>query len=211
MPTGTHRRGDRRRPGPRPRCAACSRRSRTAGTAPCTAGSRASDQGHGSRLARVAAGRARRAVGGPHRHAAAARRDPGRARGDARDAPSAGTASAGSSPVGSIPTTGAWSARTPSASATCRSRPSGTAESVRASGCWRWRDRCPDRLTIQLGTLVTRVLLDDRRRAYGVEFRRGARLYRAHVAPSAEAGELGEAYAAREVILSAARSTRRSC
>ena len=34
--------------------------------------------GHGARLARVAARRARGAVGGPDRHAAAARRDPGR-------------------------------------------------------------------------------------------------------------------------------------
>ncbi len=64
------------------------------------------------------------------------------------------------------------------------------------------RDRCPDHLTIQLGTLVTRVLLDDapegvRRR---VPPRRalvpGARR------TSADAGEVGEAYAAREVILS---------
>ena len=64
------------------------------------------------------------------------------------------------------------------------------------------QDRCRDRLTIQLGTLVTRVLLDERQRAYGVEFRRGARLYRAHVAPSDDAGEVGEAHATREVILS---------
>jgi choline dehydrogenase-like flavoprotein len=64
------------------------------------------------------------------------------------------------------------------------------------------RKRSRGLLTIQLETLVTRVLLDDKRRAYGVEFRRGARLYRAHVAPSAEAGESGEAHAAREVIVS---------
>jgi choline dehydrogenase-like flavoprotein len=63
------------------------------------------------------------------------------------------------------------------------------------------QERCHNRLTIQLDTLVTRVLLDDRRRAYGVEFRRGARLYRAHVAPSSDAGVPGEAHAAREVIL----------
>lgn len=63
------------------------------------------------------------------------------------------------------------------------------------------RERRPN-LTIQLDTLVTRVLLDEQRRARGVEFRRGARLYRAHVAPSAAAGEIGQAYAAREVILS---------
>lgn len=64
------------------------------------------------------------------------------------------------------------------------------------------RKRCPAHLTIQLDTLVTRVLLDDHRRAYGVEYRRGARLYRAHVAPNDVEGEIGEAYAAREVILS---------
>ena len=61
--------------------------------------------------------------------------------------------------------------------------------------------RCPDRLTIQLDTLVTRVLLDDHQRAYGVEFRQGARLYRAHVAPARAEGTLGQAYASREVIL----------
>lgn len=61
--------------------------------------------------------------------------------------------------------------------------------------------RHPDRLTLQLHTLVTRVLLDDQQRAYGVEFRRGAQLYRAHVAPSADAGTPGRAVAAREVIL----------
>jgi choline dehydrogenase len=61
--------------------------------------------------------------------------------------------------------------------------------------------RHPDRLTIQLHTLVTRVLLDDEQRAYGVEFRRGAHLYRAHVSPSAGAGEPGRALASREVIL----------
>lgn len=64
------------------------------------------------------------------------------------------------------------------------------------------RDRHRDRLTIQLDTLVTRVLIDDQRRAYGVEYRRGARLYRAHVQPSPAEGEAGQAYAAREVILS---------
>jgi choline dehydrogenase-like flavoprotein len=61
--------------------------------------------------------------------------------------------------------------------------------------------RYPDRLTIQLDTLVTRVLVDDARRAYGVAFRRGPRLYRAHVAPSADDGTPGEAHASREVIV----------
>jgi len=61
--------------------------------------------------------------------------------------------------------------------------------------------RYPDRLTISLNTVATRVLLDDQRRAYGVEYRKGVRLYRAHVAPSVEPGEAGTAYASREVIL----------
>lgn len=61
--------------------------------------------------------------------------------------------------------------------------------------------RHPDRLTIQLHRLVTRVLLDDQQRAYGVEFQRGAQLYRASVAPSAVAGTPGRALASREVIL----------
>ena len=61
--------------------------------------------------------------------------------------------------------------------------------------------RYPDRLTISLNTVATRVLLDDQRRAYGVEYRKGVRLYRAHAAPSVEPGEAGTAYASREVIL----------
>ena len=42
----------------------------------------------------------------------------------------------------------------------------------------------PDRLKIELNALVTRVLLDDNRRAVGVEYLRGARLYRASAKPS---------------------------
>jgi choline dehydrogenase-like flavoprotein len=61
--------------------------------------------------------------------------------------------------------------------------------------------RFPDLLTISLDTLATRVLLDDSRRAYGVEYRKGARLYRAHIRPNAGPGEQGTVYASREVIL----------
>jgi choline dehydrogenase len=61
--------------------------------------------------------------------------------------------------------------------------------------------RHPSRLEISLNTLATRVLLDDNRRVYGVEYRKGARLYRAHLTPSGEPGETGTAYASREVIL----------
>src|SRR3954469_17806229 len=61
--------------------------------------------------------------------------------------------------------------------------------------------RFPGRLTISLDTLATRVLLDDSRRAYGVEYRKGARLYRAHLAPGPGPGEQGVVHASREVIL----------
>jgi choline dehydrogenase-like flavoprotein len=59
----------------------------------------------------------------------------------------------------------------------------------------------PDHLTISLNTVATRVLLDENRRAYGVEIRKGPRLYRAHVRPDAGPGESGTVYASREVIL----------
>ncbi len=71
--------------------------------------------------------------------------------------------------------------------------------------------RFPDRLTISLNTLATRVLLDDNRRAYGVEYRKGARLYRAHVSPNAGPGESGTVYASGRSFCAAARSIPRSC
>jgi len=61
--------------------------------------------------------------------------------------------------------------------------------------------RYPDLLTISLNTVATRVLLDDNRRAYGVEIRTGPRLYRAHASPNPDSGEPGTVYASREVIL----------
>ena len=61
--------------------------------------------------------------------------------------------------------------------------------------------RLPDRLTIWLDTLATRVLLDENRRAYGIEYRKGARLYRAHVKPNGSPGTAGTVRASREVIL----------
>lgn len=63
--------------------------------------------------------------------------------------------------------------------------------------------RYPERLTVELNALVTRVLLDERNRAIGVEYLRGERLYRAHRHPSAHAGERRQVHASREVILSA--------
>jgi choline dehydrogenase len=59
----------------------------------------------------------------------------------------------------------------------------------------------PDRLHVELDALVTRVLFDEHNRATGVEYLKGARLYRAHGQPATSAGELRQAQAAREVIL----------
>jgi choline dehydrogenase-like flavoprotein len=61
--------------------------------------------------------------------------------------------------------------------------------------------RYPDRLKIVLNALATKVVLDQDDRAIGVEFLQGERLYRAHAAPSARAGERRALYASREVIL----------
>jgi choline dehydrogenase-like flavoprotein len=59
----------------------------------------------------------------------------------------------------------------------------------------------PDRLRIELDALVTRVLLDENNHATGVEYLKGARLYRAHGQPATAEGELRQAQATREVIL----------
>ncbi|MGH7047330.1 MAG: GMC family oxidoreductase [Stellaceae bacterium] len=59
----------------------------------------------------------------------------------------------------------------------------------------------PDRLHIELDALVTRVLLDDSNRATGVEYLKGARLYRAHGQPATGPGAPMRADASREVIL----------
>ncbi len=61
--------------------------------------------------------------------------------------------------------------------------------------------RFPDRLEIVVDALVTRVLFDDGGRACGVEYRKGARLYRAHGRPNPEAGESRTVRVSREVIL----------
>jgi choline dehydrogenase-like flavoprotein len=62
--------------------------------------------------------------------------------------------------------------------------------------------RYPDRLKVELDALVTRVVLDEHNRATGVEYLKGARLYRAHGQPATAQGELRQAQAGREVILS---------
>ncbi|MGH9892048.1 MAG: GMC family oxidoreductase, partial [bacterium] len=59
----------------------------------------------------------------------------------------------------------------------------------------------PDRLTIELDALATRVLFDRNKRATGVEYLKGERLYQAHKNPSKEPGEKHEVHASREVIL----------
>jgi choline dehydrogenase-like flavoprotein len=59
----------------------------------------------------------------------------------------------------------------------------------------------PDNLTIELDALATRIILDENNRAVGVEYLKGASLYRASAKPSAVQGEKGEARATREVIL----------
>lgn len=61
--------------------------------------------------------------------------------------------------------------------------------------------RFPDRLTVELDALATRVLLDAENRAFGVEYLKGARLYQAHANPTTSPGEPREAHATQEVIL----------
>ena len=62
------------------------------------------------------------------------------------------------------------------------------------------RDRHPDRLTIELDALAAKVLFEGKR-AIGVEYLKGERLYAAHARPSGAPGETRRAYARREVIL----------
>jgi choline dehydrogenase len=59
----------------------------------------------------------------------------------------------------------------------------------------------PDRLKLELDALVTRVVLDERNRATGVEYLKGERLYRAHGQPAPGPGTLATAQALCEVIL----------
>ena len=63
--------------------------------------------------------------------------------------------------------------------------------------------RFPDRLKVELHAVATRVLFDDAKRAIGVEYLSGERLYGADPrAGSAGPGTVRRAYASREVILS---------
>ncbi len=61
--------------------------------------------------------------------------------------------------------------------------------------------RLPHRLQIRTNALATRVLFDQCKRAIGVEYQRGARLYRAHRLPATGEAETCVVRAAREVIL----------
>ena len=61
--------------------------------------------------------------------------------------------------------------------------------------------RHPDKLQIETHALVSRVLLDPEKRALGVEYLKGERLYRAHARPSDDPGELRQAFASKETIL----------
>jgi choline dehydrogenase len=80
--------------------------------------------------------------------------------------------------------------------ATCDHARMGTRERVLETA-----QKHPDRLRIELDALATRVLLDERNRAIGVEYLKGARLYRAHGQPGTGSGTLSQAQATREVIL----------
>ncbi len=59
----------------------------------------------------------------------------------------------------------------------------------------------PDKLTVELDALVSRVLFDDQNRAIGVEYIKGARLYRASRKPNPDPGQVKQVYVSGEVIL----------
>jgi choline dehydrogenase len=61
--------------------------------------------------------------------------------------------------------------------------------------------RSPHLLRIELNALATKVILDGDRRARGVVYQKGERLYEAHAEANPAAAPLLEAYARREVIL----------
>jgi choline dehydrogenase-like flavoprotein len=62
-------------------------------------------------------------------------------------------------------------------------------------------EKYPDRLTVFLNALATRVLFDEHQRAVGVEYLQGERLYRAHASPSDAPAQTHTLRARREVIL----------
>jgi choline dehydrogenase-like flavoprotein len=62
--------------------------------------------------------------------------------------------------------------------------------------------RHPDRLRLELNALATRVILDEARRAIGVDYLKGAHLYRADPNPATSAGTPHRLQVRREVIVS---------
>jgi choline dehydrogenase len=62
------------------------------------------------------------------------------------------------------------------------------------------QSRYPKRLLIETDALATKVIFNDQKQAIGVEYRKGAKLYRTHGQPSGQ-GETKIARASREVIL----------
>ena len=79
---------------------------------------------------------------------------------------------------------------------TCGHQRMGARERVRQVA-----SRHADRLHVELDALATRVIFDDAGSACGVEYLKGARLYRAHPACSDAAGERRQVRARREVVL----------
>ena len=59
----------------------------------------------------------------------------------------------------------------------------------------------PDRLTIELNALATKILFSESNRVIGLEYLSGERLYRPHVGAPKRAGEKKQALASKEVIL----------
>jgi len=59
----------------------------------------------------------------------------------------------------------------------------------------------PERLSIKLNVLVTKVILDKNNRAIGVEYLQGEKLYKAHAEPSYSPGKHCSVYASNEIIL----------
>ena len=83
--------------------------------------------------------------------------------------------------------------------------PLSTAGHGRAGTYHRIRDvaaRHPDRLRVELNALATRVILDENRRAIGVDYLKGAHLYRADPNPAASPGTPHRLRVHREVIVS---------
>jgi choline dehydrogenase-like flavoprotein len=85
-----------------------------------------------------------------------------------------------------------------------RYMPLATSNHARTSARERVREvaaKHPDKLHIELDALAARVVLDGNNRATGVEYLKGARLYRASKDPTASGGEPRSVNVSREVIL----------